>query len=599
MEENKIGLKPVSELLDMKFFIPSYQRGYRWTKQQVEDLLNDVDEFDLQKDGNFYCLQPLVVHKQNKDKDGEILIKIKNEAKNLDDVKSLLSDKWNVVDGQQRLTTIYLILNTFNHKTFSLEFEREQLIKHIENIKISNNWYDDKKDDEIVNIINDKWDYLCKEGEVKDSPDMYYLFFAKSIIHWWWNQKEEWQKDILKNKILNCVKFLWYNIGDDENEHKLFENLNSGKIALTNAELIKALFINNIQGDIITKELQQCIIADEFDQMERFLRKDDMWYFLAGNKKKPSSCLDLLFNLMLDSSKKAKKYCDKEYRSFFYIKDNLNEGINWDEVKRIFYILQGWYDDALTFNLIGYLRAVDAKKTKLETILSWWNADETIDKNAFEKKLRTKCFECIGEDFLDYRYDKDKDKVRRVLLLFNIAILVEKPDEKARFSFESYHNNDWDVEHISPQNPNIDNEDLLKLLTENPLLKQGNTTDGRSLVEMYPILQELVDVLKSKDMENIRKTLKKFFAIEGEDVMSLSNLTLLSSHDNKGIGNNFFFAKRDRLKQYYQQGSYIPIGSLNVFSKFYSENPTQPLFWDEVDASDYLKKIKDTINNFK
>ena len=42
MAENKIELKSVRELLGMKFFIPNYQRGYRWTEQQVLDLLNDI-----------------------------------------------------------------------------------------------------------------------------------------------------------------------------------------------------------------------------------------------------------------------------------------------------------------------------------------------------------------------------------------------------------------------------------------------------------------------------------------------------------------------------------------------------------------------------
>ena len=63
MEENKIELKSVSELLGMKFFIPSYQRGYRWTEQQVKDLLEDIWEFTKKKkqEYEFYCLQPLVV----------------------------------------------------------------------------------------------------------------------------------------------------------------------------------------------------------------------------------------------------------------------------------------------------------------------------------------------------------------------------------------------------------------------------------------------------------------------------------------------------------------------------------------------------------
>ena len=45
MKENKIGLKSVCELNVMKFFIPSYQRGYRWTERQVEDLFDVVNGF--------------------------------------------------------------------------------------------------------------------------------------------------------------------------------------------------------------------------------------------------------------------------------------------------------------------------------------------------------------------------------------------------------------------------------------------------------------------------------------------------------------------------------------------------------------------------
>jgi uncharacterized protein with ParB-like and HNH nuclease domain len=48
MSEN-ICLKSIAELLNFKFFIPSYQRGYRWTEQQVKDLLNDVWEFMQKK----------------------------------------------------------------------------------------------------------------------------------------------------------------------------------------------------------------------------------------------------------------------------------------------------------------------------------------------------------------------------------------------------------------------------------------------------------------------------------------------------------------------------------------------------------------------
>lgn len=44
-----LELKSIAELQDLAFFIPDYQRGYRWTRQQVEDLLNDILEFSQRK----------------------------------------------------------------------------------------------------------------------------------------------------------------------------------------------------------------------------------------------------------------------------------------------------------------------------------------------------------------------------------------------------------------------------------------------------------------------------------------------------------------------------------------------------------------------
>lgn len=243
MPENKIGLKSISELLGMKFFIPSYQRGYRWGKLQIETLLNDIDEFNEQYDGEFYCLQPLVV-------------KI-DESKN----------QWRVIDGQQRLTTIYLILREFiksgiKFGTYSLEYERDSYISKCNNTCAGN-----------IDLSN---------------IEIYHLTTAKRIINDWIKQcSDEGKESFLKN-LLNNTKFIFYDVGNSADEHSLFNNLNSGKIALTNAELIKALFLNKVGNeDIPHREVEQRLLADEFDQIERTLRQDDFWYFLAGNEDKP------------------------------------------------------------------------------------------------------------------------------------------------------------------------------------------------------------------------------------------------------------------------------------------------------------------------
>lgn len=54
-----MAITSIDKLMGRTFFVPSYQRGYRWGRQEVEALLNDLWEFYLQTDGEknvFYCL---------------------------------------------------------------------------------------------------------------------------------------------------------------------------------------------------------------------------------------------------------------------------------------------------------------------------------------------------------------------------------------------------------------------------------------------------------------------------------------------------------------------------------------------------------------
>lgn len=562
MAENKIELKSVSELLGMKFFIPSYQRGYRWTDLQIEYLLNDILEFSKGIDGDFYCLQPLVVKKRKKD----LLAEIK-QANSIEDVETLLKGEWIVIDGQQRLTTIYLILKALeNEYCPSLEYERESYIEVCDS---------------------------CDEIK-KDNIEIYHLTSAKKCIRKWIETNLKDSSNTFRNKILEQAKFIFYNVGDvsEEQEHDIFNNLNSGKIALTNAELIKALFLNKVgKEDILHCEVEQRMLADEFDQIERTLRQDDFWYFLAGNAPKPSSCINLLFDLMLAVSDKNNQYgIDEPRRTFFYFNDMINENSDsyrkskeiWEEVRKVFHIMEGWFNDSVMYNLIGYHRAAKEEK-KLSDVYKKFNEEKS--KNEFKKWLVDECKNHIDypDDFMQLGYDKNKDKVFNLLLLFNIATLNERPQEAVKFSFANLHNCKWDVEHISPQNPK--NDDDLKKAVEK--FKDNE------------YLKILIDAInkEEKDTKIIEEERAKYFAA-GDDLMGIQNLTLLSAHDNRGIGNKFFFEKRQKLQEYYQQGSFIPACSMNVFMKFYSEKPEQMAFWDKDDRDSYKNKLEQTIKNF-
>lgn len=564
MVENKIELKSVSELLGMKFFIPSYQRGYRWTDLQIENLLNDILEFSKGIDGDFYCLQPLVVKKRKKD----LLAEIK-QANSIEDVETLLKGEWIVIDGQQRLTTIYLILKALeNEKCPSIEYERKSYIEGCDS------------SDEIE----------------KDNIEIYHLTSAKKCIRKWIETNSKDSSNTLRNKILEQAKFIFYNVGDvsEEQEHDIFNNLNSGRIALTNAELIKALFLNKVgKEDILHCEVEQRLLADEFDQIERTLRQDDFWYFLAGNTEKPSSCINLLFDLMLESSEQNGKYhTDEPFRTFFYFNDLINGNESedsykkskkiWEDVRKVFHIMEGWFNDSVMYNLIGYHRAANGGKTLCEIYKKF---REENSKKEFKKWSVDECTNHIDypDGFMQLRYDDNKAKVFNLLLLFNIATLNERPQEAVKFSFANLHKYKWDVEHISPQNPK--NDDDLKKAVEK--FKDNE------------YLKILIDAInkEEKDTKIIEEERAKYFAA-GDDLMGIQNLTLLTAHDNRGIGNKFFFEKRQKLQEYYQQGSFIPACSMNVFMKFYSEKPEQMAFWDKDDRDSYKNKLEQTIKNF-
>ena len=63
---NTLQQRTINALLDENFFIPYYQRGYRWTNLQVTQLLDDIWEYakanesNSKETGYFYCLQPLL-----------------------------------------------------------------------------------------------------------------------------------------------------------------------------------------------------------------------------------------------------------------------------------------------------------------------------------------------------------------------------------------------------------------------------------------------------------------------------------------------------------------------------------------------------------
>jgi hypothetical protein len=627
---NQIEPKSISELEGMKFFIPSYQRGYRWTQQQVRDLLEDIQEFIEKEREGFYCIQPLVVKKEiPNEKKGESKKRLTEveESDLLQKTEDIISEytKWEVIDGQQRLTTIYILLSYLGrNKYYQIEYKtRTDSKEFLRNIDI------EKKESNI---------------------DYFHMVEAKEQIESWFAEKEKFAEENKKTfliTLLENVKFIWYE-SVDEDPVKVFTRLNIGKISLTNAELIKALFLNksnfsNANYNYHKIRLQQQEIAGEWDNIEYTLQNDEFWLFLNKPEYNKPTRIDFIFDLMCEKNTLGLTDNEKieigtdEYKTFRYFytwfkkqgnKINITEC--WKEIKGFFQIFQEWYNDLELYHYIGFLIE---NNTDISTIIDEWNK-ENQTKEKFRKEyiipqIKTKLKNCFD---LDKQYnEKTKTQCRPILLLHNIQTVINqnknlKENEKYKlpvfykFPFHLFKKEKWDVEHIDSRTENpLENEikqkEWLKYsyeyIDDTAKLDNGENLkqEIKKFIKKDPDKKEFTDlwngVLKSSSSKNSDK-------LTEEEKNMLWNFTLLAPSINRSYGNDIFPAKRriiigkdqgikyivsDDLEAEEKPGAiaFVPPCTKHVFLKYFNHSTNNLREWDRQDAETYLENIKKTI----
>jgi len=416
MSENKVGLKRIKDLLEMKFYIPSYQRGFRWTERQVNDLLEDIYSFKSQGK-EWYCLQPLVV----KHKD---------------------TNEWEIIDGQQRLTTIFLIIHYFNEMWVGEKKISEPIITYQTRINSCQFLKNMKVEDDNSVII----DY--------SNIDYFYISSAYEVINNWVKQKVEFDKNSFQSKFEEKTKIIWYEIDQTQDGRDIFSRINIGKIPLTNSELIKALFLNGSnfkKGDNIDEEqirLKQLEIATEWDYIEMVLHNDEFWLFLNKVENEKETRIDFLFELLADNS----TYISDNYYTFrkFHEKftDNNEKNItdNWKEIKRFFQTLYNWFENRELYHKIGFLITIDANINIRELAKEAQKKNKIDFINFVDIKIKDE-FNGIELDRLEYGNSNNMD-IRKVLLMHNIQTMLNNKKENSRFPFYRYKLERWDIEHI-------------------------------------------------------------------------------------------------------------------------------------------------------
>lgn len=593
---NEIKLRPISDLLGKHFFIPSYQRGYRWTESQVKALLKDIWDFiedkDSQKKSGIYCLQPIVVKK----KEGE--------------------DVYEVIDGQQRLTTIYLIL--------------KKLEKQLEDSE-------DKNLGSLKYATRDTQHYLdnVTEDKKEDNIDFFHVYNSNKNIQDWFKEKSKTTRAATSKFVfpfLDDVHVIWYEVTDGSDSIDIFTRLNLGKIPLTNGELIKALFLRkgnfNIEenGEAIdAMYLKQIQIASEWDKIENQLQENDFWYFIYNidNSFKYSTRIEYLFDLMKGRKREhEERYTfiefDKDFRAVENQREDGRPQVDklWLEIKQYFNTLKEWYNKKEWFHLIGFLIASGVSIDSIKQLSS--KNGKALRKDEFTKALENRVKKVIkGYDLEDLRYQsKDMRKIRTVLLLFNIETLNQNKSSQ-RFPFDLFkktkEQDGFDVEHIRSQtDEEISKEnrkewvgELLSFYTgvgltninDEFIANLGSNSNKTIIKKLYKLYQG--KTIDDSVFENIFKKIAiDLNEDENTGVHGLGNLALLNTSINRSYKNIMFPLKRRWLLKDEEKGKYIPLCTKNVFMKAYSKKMDSFMYWQNKDAEDYLEAIKTTLHKY-
>ena len=299
--QDKLRLTSVNDLMGMNFYIPSYQRGYRWKTRQVTDLLDDIWEFHEKekKPNEIYCVQPLVVKRKEED----IFRKIKEEASNLSEIINLIKGYWEVIDGQQRLTTFYIILSCLQ-TNLQNKFNLEYAIRNPQNRVSANSDSEIGSKEFLIKLDRHEIDNELASSNI----DFYHMYNAYNEVDKWITRKKvqlenmgnELDLESFVNTIVNRVKFIWYET-DEPDPIEVFIRLNIGKISLTDSELIKALFLNksNYKESASAIRLQQIEIASEWDKIESTLRNEEFWLFIHDLGWKKPTRIEWIFDMIV------------------------------------------------------------------------------------------------------------------------------------------------------------------------------------------------------------------------------------------------------------------------------------------------------------
>lgn len=596
-----------------KYIIPAYQRGYKWEAKDVIRLLDDIAAFEPNEELDlFYCLQNITLVEAKDNVDGNQPIK-----------------GYNVVDGQQRLTTLIVILS------FLQEY---QIIKDkIEyNVRL-------QTEDFIREYLYQKsnlgeipdWNYFLKycdeNGKDYDYQDIFYLFQSYKTVSKWFKDHPD-KETMMKDKILHNVKMI-INLTKNVEEQDLFENLNGKRVPLDGADLIRAIIITRvakqevvefegiIKANVILNE-RRIRIGMALDEMNRWWSQSEVFTYFRNFAKeaKVEAGSTVAFNDEIYPINHLFKlyvlaFSNGNLSMDTFEKESVEDGF-FDKLAEFHRTLQDWYRDQELYHLILFACLYGGKsdnKGKIqsssfqEIYLAWkdnskrefigWLKERIQENDEIKDLIPEKDESSEENESKAFEEDYYNDKSICIYILLDIIDILKSSNRISRLPARNFKAADEDREHIFPQTPIGDRvkdpkkqTQILKMYIEtiNTFIKEGER------------IQIDENTINWKD-EKWRETTKELINNKLSKVIpinSLGNICLLHSNINRGYGNDFFLDKRIDVMRKSQDGLYVRPHVYDAFNKVFLERKQDSIEVNAMtrwDKSDILERRKDII----
>jgi len=619
MSEVEDNIVAIGNLKGNHYLVEKYQRGYKWGIEQVHELLTDILDFEPSGIESFYCLQPVVVKSDP------------NTPKNFE-----------LIDGQQRLTTIYIILKCLKEDVYTLSYRtRESSEKFLKNIAalnlIPNLNVEHDIDDVILPQLQNAWNvYISKVPDEENNVDNYHFYCAYQYIHHWLETLGD-QRAGFKDHLLNYTKVIEYEQSGSDSAEKVFINFNQGKIDLAQAELIKALFVLDLSkeknSELRSFKLNQ--LAEEWNTIENQLQDDSFWFFVSNDvsDENRSNRIDLLFDLITEKPKSS----NQKLYSYHHYLTKYNElktvkngsGLDWSAINELYNQLLEWYNDRELYHLVGFIVHANIRTT------SDLNKEygKVTSKLAFRKKLKEIIHEFLFKgdkkdrfNTASMTYGVRNDDIKTILVLHNVINYLFT-DNYYRFPFDRLKKEKgWSLEHIHAQNTEkfekiqdieLWIEDIKNLADDFEKDKELTEENVKELTKRSTAIRvKIQEEGISKDSKELKILVRALDEIATSYFKkdSLSNLCLLDRKTNSSIGNKFFSKKREvilqidkmSLKEYnhrYDKNEetkpFIPLATKHVFLKYFTlQGDVRMTFWGARDRNDYQEHINAGITKF-